>query len=96
MRVPLAEAKALSRELRDQGVSWRQIGIAVGRPNGVHSVRAWLDDAARLKRNAACMAYKARLPKETLRRWRLRAEARAEAKQTGEPVEAIYKRWGCE
>ena len=96
MRMPLAEAKALSRELRDQGVSWRQIAIRIGRPNSVNHVRAWVHDHVRRNRNAATAAYKARLPKETLKRWRLRAEARAEAKQTGELVEAIYKRWGVE
>lgn len=34
--------------------------------------------------------------KRDVQRWRIRRQARAEAAATGEPVEAIYARWGVD
>ena len=69
-----------------------------------HKMTTWestVPPDAILRKRATYNTYKAKwiernpeLHKQHQRRGRLRRQARMEAKQTGEPVEVIYQRWG--
>lgn len=78
---------AIAFEMRAGGATMRQIGKKLGRSPTT------IGKAFRSPEQAAASHA---VDRETHRRWRRRQMARIEAAETGEPVEAIWKRWGVE
>lgn len=89
------------RKQREAGQSWPQIAAAYGcdHTTVLHFWRKHNDPVYAAKRAAQTKAWAAtRAPRplsaEQRKRNNLRHEARQEARETGEPVQRIYERWG--
>lgn len=79
----------LAKEMRAAGATYAEIGARVGR--SAPTVHLALHPG---KRRQAEFRPKQPLTPEQRRRDRIRADARAEAKATGEDLETICTRWG--
>lgn len=76
--------------MRERGATFEQIGAAVGRSGSL--ICRELSGRARESSGPPPCARS----EESKRRHRLRREARAEARETGRPVEEVARAWGCE
>ena len=94
------EEKIIARVLRAFGFSYVAIGKLLVRP--ASTITCWCDEEkAQNKREKAQIRVenartlgKTIISPESRRRGYLRFLARREAQESGEPVEAIYARWG--
>lgn len=87
---------AQARELQEQGLSYRKIAAALDKHRNV--VCYYLSPNHRAKALAGAKRWVASNPerhKELREICRLRALARVQAEETGEPVRAVYARWRC-
>lgn len=102
MRRATDEEKAMAARLKADGYSYGIIADMFGRHRDV--IRYWVDPRVkkrlikavqeRRKRGFAIPKPPPMTPAERRYRSRTRAAARIEAAKTGEPVQAIYERWG--
>lgn len=93
--------KLLARFTRYAGHSTAAIGRVLGRSHA--TICYWTDDNYNARKKAANLARyhaepdpaKKRRRGPSAERNKLRKYARMEATATGQPVAAIYERWGC-
>lgn len=75
------------------GATHREIGAALGRHKD--TIRYWLDsDRRKAVKDAVRRCTDNRTP-EQHDRYKFRAYARREAKESGRPVVEIFEQWGC-